>query len=251
MLREVFARIDRVLARRADAGDRSRSARGGVTSPARPGDPQRIGPGRTSAASPSLPRPRRLLHHRRRRRRSRALADAARARLRDDGIAIADPRIIATTGWTTDELYAAMDAAEPLGEYDLVSLLIGVNNQYRGRDRRRLPRRVLPPAGARDRAGRRRADRVLVLSIPDWGVTPFAFASGRDRQAIADELDAFNAAARELCDAAWPSSTSPASVAMAAASRTCWPTTACIPSARSTRAGRSGAAGGGAPAGEH
>src|SRR5690606_41983613 len=49
------------------------------------------------------------------------------------GIAIADPRIIATTGWTTDELAAAMDAAEPLGEWDFVSLLIGVNNQYRGR----------------------------------------------------------------------------------------------------------------------
>ena len=54
--------------------------------------------------------------------------------LREAGIAIADPRIIATTGWTTDELSAAMDAAEPLGEWDFVSLLIGVNNQYRGRD---------------------------------------------------------------------------------------------------------------------
>jgi lysophospholipase L1-like esterase len=46
-----------------------------------------------------------------------------------------------------------------------------------------------------------RADRVLVLSIPDWGVTPFAFASGRDRQLIADQLDAYNAAAREVCAA--------------------------------------------------
>ena len=55
------------------------------------------------------------------------------ARLRREGIAIADPRIIATTGWTTDELAAAMDAAEPLGGWDFVSLLIGVNNQYRGR----------------------------------------------------------------------------------------------------------------------
>ncbi len=53
--------------------------------------------------------------------------------LRADGIGLAPPRIIATTGWTTDELSAAMDAAEPLGEWDFVSLLIGVNNQYRGR----------------------------------------------------------------------------------------------------------------------
>ena len=121
--------------------------------------------------------------------------------LRDAGIAIADPRIIATTGWTTDELSAAMDAAEPLGEWDFVSLLIGVNNQYRGGDVddyvgefARLLRRAVALAGDR-------ANRVLVLSIPDWGVTPFAFASGRDRHAIADDLDAYNAAAGELCEA--------------------------------------------------
>ncbi|HSD17772.1 MAG TPA: SGNH/GDSL hydrolase family protein [Thermomonas sp.] len=121
--------------------------------------------------------------------------------LRDAGIAIADPRIIATTGWTTDELSAAMDAAEPLGEWDFVSLLIGVNNQYRGRDVddylgefARLLQRAIALAGDR-------TDRALVLSIPDWGVTPFAFAGGRDRQAIGDDLDAYNAAAGELCEA--------------------------------------------------
>ena len=121
--------------------------------------------------------------------------------LRDAGIAIDDPRIIATTGWTTDELSAAMDAAEPLGGWHLVSLLIGVNNQYRGRDVddylgefARLLQRAIALADGN-------AKRVLVLSIPDWGVTPFAFAGGRDRHAIADELDAYNAAAREVCDA--------------------------------------------------
>ncbi len=121
------------------------------------------------------------------------------ARLRDAGITIGEPRIIATTGWTTDELAAAMDAAEPLGDWDFVSLLIGVNNQYRGRsvdeyvgEFHRLLRRAITLAGGR-------AQRVLVLSIPDWGVTPFAHASGRDRRAIADDLDAYNAAARELC----------------------------------------------------
>jgi len=121
--------------------------------------------------------------------------------MRDAGIAIADPRIIATTGWTTDELSAAMDAAEPLGEWDFVSLLIGVNNQYRGHEvddylgefTRLLQRAIMLADGHRA--------RVLVLSIPDWGITPFAFASGRDRQLIADDLDAYNAAARELCEA--------------------------------------------------
>lgn len=122
--------------------------------------------------------------------------------LRDEGIELADPRIIATTGWTTDELAAAIDAAGPLGTYDLVSLLIGVNNQYRERGVEEyrgqfeaLLRRAIGLAGGR-------ADRVLVLSIPDWGVTPFAAASGRDRGVIAAELDAFNAAARVACRAA-------------------------------------------------
>ncbi|QOD90898.1 SGNH/GDSL hydrolase family protein [Lysobacter sp. CW239] len=121
------------------------------------------------------------------------------AQLRHAGIDIADPRIIATTGWTTDELSSAMDAAEPLGRWDLVSLLIGVNNQYRGRsvadyrgEFHGLLRRAIALAG-------QRADRVLVLSIPDWGVTPFAAAQGRDRALIAHELDAYNATAAELC----------------------------------------------------
>ena len=123
------------------------------------------------------------------------------AALRTHGIDLADPRILATTGWTTDELWAAMDAAEPLGAWDFVSLLIGVNNQYRGRsvddyvgEFHRLLRRAIALAGDR-------VDRVLVLSIPDWGVTPFAVASGRDREAIAADLDAYNAAARDLCEA--------------------------------------------------
>ncbi len=123
------------------------------------------------------------------------------AALRERGVALAEPRIIATTGWTTDELSAAMDAAEPLGQWDLVSLLIGVNNQYRGRpadDYRGefagLLERAIRLAGGR-------ADRVLVLSIPDWGVTPFGLASGRDTARIASELDAYNAAAAAECAA--------------------------------------------------
>jgi len=123
------------------------------------------------------------------------------AALRECGVAIADPRFVATTGWTTDELSAAMDAAEPLGQWDFVSLLIGVNNQYRGRDVANyaleftaLLERALALAGGR-------AGRVLVLSIPDWGSTPFGEASGRDTTTIARELDAYNASAAEACAA--------------------------------------------------
>ncbi|MGJ4729907.1 SGNH/GDSL hydrolase family protein [Luteimonas sp. SDU101] len=121
--------------------------------------------------------------------------------LREEGLALGDPRIIATTGWTTDELSAAIDAAEPLGRFDFVSLLIGVNNQYRRRGvdeyRAQFDALLLRATGfAGGRPG-----RVLVLSIPDWGVTPFARDSGRDLIAIARELDAYNEAARETCAA--------------------------------------------------
>jgi lysophospholipase L1-like esterase len=109
-------------------------------------------------------------------------------------------RIIAKTGWTTDELEAGIVAAnttEPLRtSYDFVSLLIGVNNQYRGRsvdgykpEFEALLQKAISYAGGK-------ADRVLVLSIPDWGVTPFA--SGRDRAQIAREIDAYNAANKAL-----------------------------------------------------
>ncbi len=118
-------------------------------------------------------------------------------RLRREGVALDDPTIIATTGWTTDELSTAMDAATFTPPYDLVSLLIGVNNQYRGRSAddyrdefRRLLERAITLAG-------QRAARVLVLSIPDWGVTPFAHGSGRDVLRIANELDVYNAIARD------------------------------------------------------
>ena len=123
--------------------------------------------------------------------------------LRSEGIALDAPRIIATTGWTTDELSSAIDDAAPLGRFDFASLLIGVNNQYRGRDGGEyreqftaLLERAIGFAGGR-------ADRVLVLSIPDWGVTPFAAAQyaqqrGRDAARIASELDAYNAAAESI-----------------------------------------------------
>lgn len=128
------------------------------------------------------------------------------AALRAEGVAIdgrasADPRIIATTGWTTDELAAAMDAKYPVGtraDFDLVSLLIGVNNQYRGRPLDEYREQF---SALLDRALALTGDdpqRVLVLAIPDWGVTPFGAKSGRDTAQIARELDAFNAAAAEV-----------------------------------------------------
>ncbi len=95
-----------------------------------------------------------------------------------------------------------MDEATLRSGYGLVTLQIGVNNQYRGRDRRRVSRAVPRVAGARHRAGRRPPARVVVVSIPDWGVTRFAREQDRDPGVIAAALDAFNAIAREQAERA-------------------------------------------------
>jgi lysophospholipase L1-like esterase len=113
-----------------------------------------------------------------------------------EGITLATPRIIAKTGWTTDELEAAINEAAITGTFSIVTLLIGVNNQYRGRsiaeyktEFTRLLKQAIQFAGGH-------SDRVVVLSIPDWGAVPFA--EGRDREQIGDEIDAFNAANKSI-----------------------------------------------------
>jgi lysophospholipase L1-like esterase len=111
------------------------------------------------------------------------------------GVDVADTLIVARTGWTTDELSSGIDAAAPAGLFDLVSLLIGVNDQYRGRtaDDYRAGFGTLLDRAIRFGAGD--PSRVAVISIPDWGVTPFA--SGQDRSRIAAEIDAFNSVNRD------------------------------------------------------
>lgn len=110
--------------------------------------------------------------------------------LRERGFKIDEPLIIAKTGWTTSELAAGLAAAQPRGIFDLVSLLIGVNNQYRGLDieEYRKELRSLLTQAIHFTNGQSR--RVLVLSIPDWSVTPFA--EGRQREQIVAEIGAFN-----------------------------------------------------------
>ena len=112
------------------------------------------------------------------------------ARLRESGENVQEPVIVARTGWTTDELEEGIRIADPQGPFDLVSLLIGVNNQYRGRDldEYRTQLQALLASAVAFAGGR--PDRVFVLSIPDWGAMPFA--QGRDREAIANQIDAFN-----------------------------------------------------------
>jgi lysophospholipase L1-like esterase len=118
--------------------------------------------------------------------------------LRKNGVDVGEPEIVAKTGWTTDELSAAMDAHTFSPPYGLVTLLIGVNNQYRGRDLdnyrtefQKLLERAIGLAGGDPK-------KVVVVSIPDWGVTKFGKESGRDTAQIASQLDAYNAANAQI-----------------------------------------------------
>lgn len=117
-------------------------------------------------------------------------------RLRAHGLDFSAPQIIARTGWTTDELAEAIVAADPQGPYELVSLLIGVNNQYRGRSAEDYRAQLTGLLQTAVRLAGDRPEHVLVLSIPDWGVTPFAANSGRDVSEIAVQINRFNAIAR-------------------------------------------------------
>jgi lysophospholipase L1-like esterase len=112
------------------------------------------------------------------------------------GYTVEDPRIIAVTGWTTSDLKAGIAAASPQGPYDLVSLLIGVNNQYRGMDISIYRKEFSELIDQSILFAGNDTARVIVFSIPDWGVTPFA--SGRDREKIAREIDQYNAVNKEI-----------------------------------------------------
>lgn len=116
-------------------------------------------------------------------------------------IPFTSPLIIAKTGWTVDELEAGIQATPTATEgYDFVTLLIGVNNQYRGRSvesfaidfEKMLQRAIAFAKGDQS--------RVIVLSIPDWGVTPFATQKGVDPDQVAKAINAYNRTKKEICE---------------------------------------------------
>lgn len=117
--------------------------------------------------------------------------------LRQRGKAVEGPTIIATTGWRTDNLQNGMTIARLQPEYDLVSLLIGVNNQYQGRPLAQYQTEFEALLREAIRLARGNKANVFVVSIPDYGYTPF----GQPRQEkISRELDAFNEANRALTE---------------------------------------------------
>ncbi|MCZ4223800.1 SGNH/GDSL hydrolase family protein [Pedobacter rhodius] len=124
------------------------------------------------------------------------------ALMKKNGRNVEDPKIIAVTGWTTDELQNAITQAKITQKFDFVTLLIGVNNQYRGYPietyKKEFSELLQTAIGF---SGGRKA-RVFVISIPDWGVTPFAKNYSKSPQVIASEIDAYNTAAEQITTAA-------------------------------------------------
>ncbi|MAN27966.1 MULTISPECIES: SGNH/GDSL hydrolase family protein [Mesonia] len=114
-------------------------------------------------------------------------------KFRNDGFSIENPKIIARTGWRTDELLEAMNEELGTKKYDLVSVLIGVNNQYQNRDIEQFQQEfkvILQKAIAQCKTGKK---GVFVVSIPDYGVTPFAQHS--NTKEISNEIAIYN----EVC----------------------------------------------------
>ena len=116
--------------------------------------------------------------------------------LRKKGYPFSAPEIIAKTGWTTDELEEGIKQQKFLAKYDFVTLLIGVNNQYRERnvmlykmEFEELLKKALSFA-------HQKAGHVLVISIPDYGATPFG--QSKDPEKISREVEIFNNVAKAV-----------------------------------------------------
>jgi lysophospholipase L1-like esterase len=116
--------------------------------------------------------------------------------LREKKIEVADPVIVAKTGWTTDELAMAVREEGIKETFSFVTLLIGVNNQYQGREVENYRQEFTQLLDQAIVFANGHTQNVFVLSIPDWGVTPFA--EGKDRQKVANEIDAYNAAKKDI-----------------------------------------------------
>ena len=126
------------------------------------------------------------------------------SQLRSRDVVVDTPLYIARTAWATDELHDAIDEAKPRGPFDLVTLLVGVNDQYRARPLKQFAAGFGPVLQRALALSGKRPARTIVLSIPDWGATPFA--AGRDGVAISRDIDEYNEYARKAvtkAGAAW------------------------------------------------
>ncbi|WP_245681330.1 SGNH/GDSL hydrolase family protein [Arcticibacter eurypsychrophilus] len=107
------------------------------------------------------------------------------------------PTVIAKTGWTTSDLQKAIVAAKLTRKYNFVSLLIGVNNQYQGLSKTTYRTQFRDLLNTAIQFADGKVTHVSVISVPDWGLTPYGKKSGRDQAKVSADIDAFNAINRE------------------------------------------------------
>lgn len=119
--------------------------------------------------------------------------------LKQQKLDVAAPVIVAKTGWTTDELTMAIREHNITETFSFVTLLIGVNNQYRGRDLGNYKEEFTQLLNQAIVFANGHARHVFVLSIPDWGLTPFN--ADRDKAQVSKEIDAYNDANKEIAEA--------------------------------------------------
>ena len=108
-----------------------------------------------------------------------------------------DYKVVAKNGWTTQDLLQGMAKADLDGTYDMVTILIGVNNQYQGRSLEEYKREFLQIVSQAGTLAKKGKASMLVISIPDWGQSP---AGNGNRAQISAEIDAFNKAQKGICD---------------------------------------------------
>ncbi len=116
--------------------------------------------------------------------------------LRQQNISISDPQYIATTGWTTANLQNAIASTDPPSNFDLVTLLIGVNDQYQHRDTADYRSRFTQLLNKSVTLAGNHKEKVFVLSIPDYSATPFVEAG--DKARVSREIGWFNAINKQV-----------------------------------------------------
>ena len=119
--------------------------------------------------------------------------------MRVAGRAVSEPTILAVSGWSTSDLIRGLQLTDLQTPFDVVTLQIGVNNQFRQGTIVDFEADLAGLTKTSIDLVRGDAGRVILLSIPDWSVTPFA--DGAAKSEIADEIDNFNDVVRAQSEA--------------------------------------------------
>ena len=111
--------------------------------------------------------------------------------LEKEGIQLGEPLYVAKTGWTTGNLLSYLRTVSMPSDYDLVTLQIGVNNQYQNRSLEEFRSELRSLISIATGLASKSAKNVMLLTIPDWGLTPYA--TGRNTTTITSQINKFNA----------------------------------------------------------